>query len=56
MEDPHWHVSGAALGKMDVAAADLLTFRAVLREPVDTTLTLLRWISECAETPSPALR
>jgi CRP-like cAMP-binding protein len=49
LEDPHWHVSGAALGEAEVAAVDLPTFLAVLRDSIDTSLLLLRRISERAE-------
>jgi CRP/FNR family transcriptional regulator, dissimilatory nitrate respiration regulator len=49
LEDPHWHVSCAALGEAEVAAVDLATFLAVLRDSIDTALVLLRRISERAE-------
>jgi CRP-like cAMP-binding protein len=49
LEDPHWHVSCTALGEAEVAAVDLLTFLAALRDSVDTCLLLLRRISERAE-------
>ena len=49
LEGPHWHVSCAALAEAEVAAVDLPTFLAVLRDSVDTCLLLLRRISERAE-------
>ena len=49
LEDPHWHLSCAALGDTEVAAVDLPTFLAVLRDSMDTALVLLRRISERAE-------
>jgi len=49
LEDPHWHLSCAALGDTEVAAVDLQTFLAVLRDSMDTALVLLRRISERAE-------
>jgi CRP-like cAMP-binding protein len=49
LEGPHWHVSCAALAEAEVAAVDLPTFLAALRDSVDTCLLLLRRISERAE-------
>lgn len=49
LEGPHWHVSCAALDAAEVAAVDLPTFLAILRDSVDTCLLLLRRISERAE-------
>jgi CRP-like cAMP-binding protein len=49
LEGPHWHVSCAALAEVEVAAVDLPTLLAVLRDSVDTCLLLLRRISERAE-------
>lgn len=49
LEDPHWHVSGAALGEAEVAAVELPIFLAMLHESIDTSLVLLRRISERVE-------
>lgn len=48
-EDPHFHVSCAALGQAEVAAVDLSTFLAALRNSVETCLLLLRRVSDRAE-------
>ena len=48
-EDPHFHLSCAALDDAEVAAVDLPTFLAVLHDSVETCLLLLRRISERAE-------
>jgi len=49
LEDHQFHVSCAALAEAEVAAVDLPTFLALLRDSVDTCLLLLRRISERAE-------
>ncbi len=49
VEDPHFHLSCAALEDAEVAAVDLLAFLAVLRDSVETCLLLLRRISERAD-------
>jgi CRP-like cAMP-binding protein len=49
LEDPHFHLSCAALVASEVAAVDLPAFLAVLRDSVETCLLLLRRISERAE-------
>jgi CRP-like cAMP-binding protein len=49
LENPHFHVSCAALVDAEVAAVDLPTFVTVLHDSVDTCLLLLRRMSERAE-------
>jgi CRP-like cAMP-binding protein len=49
LENPHCHLSCAALDDAEVAAVELPTFRAVLHDSVETCLLLLRRISEHAE-------
>ncbi len=49
LEDPHFHLSCAALVDAEVAAVDAPAFLAVLRDSVETCLLLLRRISERAE-------
>ena len=49
LDDPHYHVSCAALVDAEVVAVDLPTFLAVLRDSVETCLLLLQQISARAE-------
>jgi CRP-like cAMP-binding protein len=49
LEDPHYHLSCAALVDVEVAAVDLPTFVTALHDSVDTCLLLLRQMSERAE-------